>query len=1079
MINYLNRNLNLRICLRLGFLILLLGCVKSFNLQAQGTKISGSVTDIKTGETLPGVNIVVQGTTTGTTTDAGGKFKITVPAPNSVLIFSYVGYITEQVSVEGKNDINVSLAPDITSLDDVVVIGYGTAKKKDLTGPISSIKGEKLASVPVASVTEALTGKLAGVQITTTEGSPDAAVLIRVRGGGSITQDNSPLYIVDGFPVGNITDIPPTDIQSVDILKDASSTAIYGSRGANGVIIITTKTAKGGKFTVSYNGYYGVKNVEKKLKVLSPYEFANWQYELAVLENNVPKQYDAYFGSFDDMNLYKSMNGTDWQDVVFGNTGTTQNHSISITGGNETMNFNASYNRIDDQAIMLGSKYNRDNLNLKLNAKPLKWLMADFDVRYSDTKVYGGGANDVTGTEKSTSDSRLKNAVIYTPIPITNMAAAGDDAEALSSLYPPTTTIRDNDRFQRTKNFNINGDISANLTKNLVFRSEVGILYTTKVDDRFYGMTNYFVNGGDASIQKHPAAQLLTDVASSFRNANTLTYSFKHNSHNVTLLAGEETLNTKDNPLTSVIDGYPVFFDAQRSWSLATQGTTMSTNNYFTPDDKMLSFFGRLNYDFKGKYLLSATYRADGSSKFAPGNQWGYFPSIAVAWRISDEQAFAGASGWLSNLKLRGSYGTAGNNKIPPLSYMQVYSSNPTTYLPASLATSYWGAGQTMANQNLKWETTVTRNIGLDYGLFKGRINGSVEVYKNSTRDLLIAYPVAGTGYTTQTRNIGKTSNRGLEATLDATLIDKKNFKLDFNFNISVNRNKVEDLGGLTELSANSAWTSDAQASNDYKVYVGQPVGIMYGYKTDGMYSTSDFNWNGTAWVLNNANANTPDNSSIDGPSWGPGALKLKDLNGDGVIDGSDRTIIGYAMPKNTGGFGFTAAFKGFDLAANFNWVYGNNIYNANKIEFTTANKYNYRNMLDIMNSSERWTNIDPATGTRVTDPAQLDALNANAKLWSPALSRYVFHSWAVEDGSFLRLNNLTLGYTIPSKLTTKLYIKQLRFYVSAYNLHVWTKYSGYDPEVDARRATSLTPGVDYSAYPKSRAYNFGINLTF
>jgi hypothetical protein len=384
-----------------------------------------------------------------------------------------------------------------------------------------------------------------------------------------------------------------------------------------------------------------------------------------------------------------------------------------------------------------------------------------------------------------------------------------------------------------------------------------------------------------------------------------------------------------------------------------------------------------------------------------------------------------------------------------------------------------------MANGNLKWETTVTRNVGLDYGLFKGRINGSFEAYKNSTKDLLIAYPVAGTGYTTQTRNIGKTSNRGYEATFDATIIDKRDVKIDFNFNISVNRNRVDDLGGLTELSANSAWTSDAQASNDYKVYVGQPIGLMYGYKTDGMYKTSDFNWNGTTWVLNNISSETPDNSSIDGASWGPGALKLKDLNGDGVIDGSDRQVIGYAMPKNTGGFGFTASVKGFDLSANFNWVYGNNIYNANKIQFTTANKYTYRNMLDIMNTSNRWTNIDPTTGTQVTDPAQLDAMNANAKLWSPGISRYVFHSWAVEDGSFLRLNNLTVGYTIPKKLTSKLYIQQVRFYVSAYNLYTWTKYTGYDPEVDARRATSLTPGVDFSAYPKSHAFNFGVNLTF
>jgi TonB-dependent starch-binding outer membrane protein SusC len=1063
---------------RVGFLFICLVLFSAFSLNAQTVQIKGVVTEAGTNETLAGVNIVIEGTTTGVTTDIDGKYTITVPE-NGILVFSFIGYVVERIPVQGKTEVNVTLVPDMKKLDEVVVIGYGTVKKKDLTGSVSSISGDKLKDIPVSSAAEALTGKLAGVQVTTTEGSPDAEIKIRVRGGGSITGNNTPLYVVDGFPVDRISDIPPSDIQSYDVLKDASSTAIYGARGANGVVIITTKTAKEGKISASYNGYYGVKTVPKMLDVLSPYEFVKWQYEQAVLQNEVSDQYESYFGSYDDIDLYKSMGATDWQDVVFGNTGKTQSHSFNINGGSDKLSFAASYNRVDEKTIMLGSDFTRDNVNLKMNATPLRWLKTNFAVRYSDASIRGAGANDVTGTEKSTSDSRLKNAVIYSPFALRNMTAPDDDPESSSGLYSPLVTIPDNDRDRDRKTYNINGDVSIDLSKNLVLKSEIGFDYGREIDNRYFGLTTYFVTSGDASIKNKPAAQLMTKDNTSFRNANTLTFSKRIENHNLAIMAGEETLTKRNNSLTNWIDGFPTFFDAEKAWAFTTEGHPISATNYYSPDDKLLSFFGRANYDFKGKYLLSATFRADGSSKFRPGNQWGYFPSAAAAWRISDENFMKITEPWLSNLKLRFSYGTAGNNNIIPLAYMQTYSSYATTYLPGSLATSYWAAPPTMSNNDLMWETTVTRNLGLDIGLFKNRFTGSVELYKNNTKGLLIDYTVAGSGYTTQLRNIGRTSNRGIEISANVIALEKKDIHLEFGFNISLNRNKVEELGGMPNISANSAWTSDAQASNDFRVIEGMPVGLMYGYITDGFYKVDDFNWNGTSWVLKNRNQTTPDNAGIAGPSWGPGALKLKDLNGDGYITDDDRTIIGDATPKHTGGFTISAVVKGFDFSANLNWVYGNNIYNANRIEFTTANKYNYRNMLNDVNSSVRWTNIDPATGARVTDPTQLAQLNANATIWSPGLGRYAFHSWAVEDGSFLRLNNVTIGYSIPQRLLTKFYIKQLRFYVSGYNLFVWTKYSGYDPEVDTRRKTSLTPGVDYSAYPRSRSYNFGINLTF
>lgn len=1054
-------------------------CAVSLGAAAQTKTVKGVITDTKN-EPLVGASVVVKGTKTSATTDIDGNYSINA-AEGATLVVSYIGMITKEVPVTGK-EVNVALDDDAVQLDEVVFIGYATVKKRDLTGAVSSIGAKELASIPVATAAEALTGKLAGVQVTTTEGSPDADIKIRVRGGGSITRDNSPLYIVDGFPVSSISDIPPTDIQSMDVLKDASSTAIYGARGANGVIIITTKSSKEGKLTVNYNGYFGIKNVTKTLDVMSPYEFALLQYETALLQNKIMDNYEPYFGVYNDINLYKSMQGTNWQDVVFGRTGTTWNNSLSVTGGGKTASFNASYSRVDDKAIMLGSSYTRDNLSLKVNATPLDWVKLNFTTRYSVTTTYGAGANDVSGSERSTNDSRVKNAVIYSPIPLKKNTAADDDADVIGNLYPPTVQVADNDRFRKRHILNINGGFSLDFMKNLVWRTELGIDQIFNEDNRYYGKSTYFVNGGGGTVGK-PAGQLSSGKSSTFRNTNTLSYYFDlKKDHHFSLMAGEESLVTSSQAITALLDNYPDFFDSNMVWSFTSQGTPISTDNFYSPDDKLISFFGRANYDYLGRYLLTVTFRADGSSKFAPGNQWGYFPSVAAAWRISDESFMKDVS-WVSSLKLRASLGLAGNNNIPALSYMQVYASGNTTYLP--FTGSYWGVKKsdgktTMSNEDLKWETTTTRNTGIDFGFLNNRITGTIDLYWNSTNDLLINYPTTGSGYSTQLRNIGETSNKGIELSLNAVILDTKGFRLDFNFNIGANVNRVEDLGGLAQLDGiSSGWSKATYATPDYLVRLNEPVGQMFGFVTEGMYGVDDFTWNGSKWV---AKPGIVDNSALCGNSWGPGALKLKDLDGNGKIDANDKTVIGDAMPKHTGGFGFNASYMGFDFTANFNWVYGNNILNANKIEFTSTANYTNRNMLAGFNYGTRFSQLDATTGQRVTDPAKLSAMNANASIWSPIMdagsNSYPLHSWAVEDGSFLRLNNVTLGYTLPEAITRKFYVQQLRVYVSAYNLWTLTNYSGYDPEVDSRRSSPMTPGVDYSAYPKSRAFNFGVNIT-
>ncbi len=1075
----------LRSLMRVMFLALLASVILPSSLWAQARSVTGVVTD-PAGEPLIGALVAIEGAQTSVITSIDGSYSIDVPAGPVQLRFTYVGMIAQTLTVgDGQTVLDVTLLNDSQMLEDVVVIGYGTVKRRDLTGSVASVGGDRIAAVPVASAAEAITGKLPGVQVTTTEGSPDAEIKIRVRGGGSITQDNSPLYIVDGFPVNTISDIPPTSIQSIDVLKDASSTAIYGARGANGVIIVTTKGAQEGKFTVSYNGYFGIKNVTKMLEVMDPYEFAFLNYEQAVLRNQVDGNYEPYYGTYADIDLYKSMKGTDWQDVMFGRTGTTRSHNVSATGGTDKASYALNYTRLDDKAIMLGSDYSRDYFNARLNAKPLKWLKLDVSARYTITEVYGAGANDVSGSERSTNDARVRAALGYTPIPLKNMTAPDDEVTSLGDLYPPTVQNVNNDRQKKSNRLNLNAGISVNLIPQLVLRTEGGLDHEFSSDDRFFGPSTYAVRGGGLSDNSGlPAAQLSSRKGRVFRNANTLTYSdtFKED-HSLSVMVGQEMVTNNSNSITSVYDNMPEFFDSQRAWNFSTQGRAVSIDNKTGLPYNMFSVFGRANYAFRDKYLLSATFRYDGSSKFGPGRKWGFFPSVAAAWRIIDEK-FMQNSGWLSDLKLRVSYGEAGNDRIDGHQYMQVYSSSSTTYLPWT--SSIWGASNRMANENIKWETTVTRNIGLDYGFWNNRISGSLEYYMNNTKDLLIAFPTSGSGYDSQIRNIGETSNRGFEANLNAVLVDTRDFHLDLNFNISFNKNKVVSLGGVERGSYDSAWTKSSYGVNEYLVREGEPIGQMWGYVSDGMYSVDDFDWNGTQWV---AKEGVVDNSGLIGSSFGPGGMRLRDLDGDGVIttgsDSGDKRVIGNASPKHIGGFGLSAGWKGIDFSAVFNWVYGNSILNANKIEMTsTAGRYN-RNIFDTFSSEKRFTHIDKATGLRVTDPATLASMNAGATVWSPIIdgggtaNSYALTSWAIEDGSFLRLGTLTLGYTFPSRWMEKIFVQSLRIYATGYNLLTITGYSGFDPEVDSRRSTPLTPGVDYSAYPKSRSFIFGVNLTF
>ena len=1060
-----------------------------FLLVASGTltaqTITGSVKD-NTGEPVIGATVVEQGVTNnGTVTDIDGNFTIKLKSKSNKLGVSYVGMKPQVVNVSGKKSVSITLEDDATNLNDVVVIGYGAVKKKDITGSVATVNSKALTEVPVASATEALTGKMAGVQVTTTEGSPDAEVKIRVRGGGSITQSNDPLYIVDGFPVETISDIPATDIEDITVLKDASSTAIYGSRGANGVILVTTKSGKSGKVNVSYNAYYSWKTIAKKFDVLDTYDYAKWQYELALLKNeNDLSSYTQYFGEYQDMDLYKGIEGNDWQDVVYGRTGHTFNHNVNITGGTDQVKYAFSYAHMNDKAIQIGSGYKRDNFSLKLNTKPTKRTTLDFQARYSDIDITGGGAQDASGAYDT--DRRLKYSVIYTPIPLANLdSSAGAADDDFGNLYNPVEAQYDNDKRSEKKTLNVAAAFGWEIIDNLRLKTEFGYDEYNQYDKRFFGLTTYYVkNVPSSDNQNMPAIRLIDTNRHRFRSTNTANFDFKKilksDDHSLNVLVGHEYVITKKRTNTNESHGFPTDFDANTAWKLTSQGTPYMIDDVYSADDKLLSFFGRANYNYKDKYLLSATFRADASSKFASNNRWGYFPSAAIAWRISSEPFMKETKSWLDDLKLRLSYGTAGNNNIPVGQLSQMYELKTSTWVNGF--SSFWAPSKTMANPDLKWETTITRNIGLDFTLFGGKLSGNLEAYINNTEDLLIAFPVGGTGYDSQYRNMGETENKGFEATLTWHAVNKKDWGIDINGNIGFNKNKIKDLGAMEDFGWNSRWAS-TEIGQDYWLAVGHSVGQIRGYQNAGRYEVSDFegyNSKTGKWILKEG---VPDATPVIG-TVRPGSLKLVDQPteeggvGNGIIGEEDNVIIGDVNPDFTGGFGINVRAYGFDLSAQFNFSVGNEIYNANKIEFTSTGKYQYRNMITEMADGRRWTNLNE-DGTLCNDPAKLAELNKNTTMWSPYMSKMVLTDWAIEDASFLRLNTLSLGYTLPTSLTKKVGINSLRFYVTAYNVFTITGYSGVDPESDCIRNTALTPCVDYSGYPRSRSFVIGMNLNF
>jgi len=1063
-------------------------------LFAQGRQITGKVTSADGKQPLSGVTVTVKGTTKAVVTDNQGNYRIGIDDNAAALIFTSIGFSSFEAPVTGRTTIDVAMTAESKVQEEVVVIGYQSVKRKDLLASVSSIGSKDLKDIPINSAAEALNGRLAGVTATTSEGSPDANVRIRIRGGMSITGDNSPLYIVDGIQVENALNvISPQAIQSIDVLKDAAATAIYGARGANGVIVITTKSGRAGKLVISYDGRVGIKRLSKTLDVLSPYDYVFYQSERARGSNTDSLNFLKNFGTtWDTLQNYKNVDPVNWQDEIMGNTGITTTHSLSASGGSKKMTYLFGYTYNNDKAIVINSNYKRHLLNLKADYNITNKIKVGVSGRYTLQNVEGAGVSDTKGT----SYNRLRNAVKYRPFLSSgyeiddNDPIADPNAANGLSLFNPIALANSEFRRKTTEVFNVTAYVNYNIVKNLSFKSTFGYDWNQLTDRQFNdSITPYAtIQGG-----KKPIAGLDTTIKTTITNSNVLTYSVKgwKSKHDFDLILGEETYDLKTTTQSQLFKNYPLNTSAGDAFKQTNLGTS------FTGYPKLrktrytnLSFFSRVNYSYLSKYYFSFDLRADGASKFAPGKQWGYFPAGSVAWRVKNEK-FMENIGFISDLKIRAGFGTVGNNRINDYLYLTTFSNDGRYYYAINNQAVNGYYPVSLVNPDLKWESTIDRNLGVDISMLNNRISLSVDVYKNSSKDLLLDVPIATTyGYPSQLQNIGKTSNKGVEIQLSAILLRRaNNFSWTANFNISTNKNKVVALGKNQKFFLPDPSWGISQQPADYIVRIGDPVGAMWGLVSAGFYTTNDFNYNTTTGVYTLKPGVPAMSTTTNGGPIQPGSLKFVDLNNDGIIDfDNDRTIIGDPTPDFTGGLFQQFTYNNWDASLFVNFSLGNDVYNANKIELTNGSTAN-SNMLAIM--ANRWRVVTPTgqtaqwvnTTTNTVfgiPPDQLSALNANATIWQPArgtgAAGFFPSSWAIEDGSFLRINNLTIGYNVPVKKFAG--ISKLRFYLTGNNLTIITNYSGYDPEVSVKDSP-LTPGLDYSAYPKSRSYIFGVNATF
>jgi TonB-linked SusC/RagA family outer membrane protein len=1061
----------------------------------QKKDIKGTVKD-ENGIPLPGVTVLEKGTNNGVITDFDGNFEIVIVNEGSVLVFSSIGFLSKEVASENRTNFEIVLVNDVAQLDEVVLIdyGYGKVRKQDMTGSVATISSSELAKIPVASVAEALSGRLPGVNIQTADGEPGADVQIRVRGGGSITQDNSPLYVVDGFIVSGISDIPPTDIASINVLKDAAATAIYGAQASNGVVVVTTKSPIAGKVTVSYNNFFQFNTLpaDRRYEVLSPYEYVFANYEYARLRSNADvEKFEKYFGDYGDIDIYRNKKPTDWQDELFGSPKMSQYHNLTVSGGTDMTKMRLSLTNNNDEGLLLGSGYSRTSINFKLNQQLGDKLDLDVSARITNTVVDGAGTsrNAQIGIKDAVQTRPVNGIVDDIDIDINQIDSDDDFQSFLLSLVSPVE-LSEQDWRKRTENsYVLNAGLTWSILDDLNFKTTFTTSKDYREDLRFYGpLTGESFNSGGSM----PLGQKDNRNGFSYRWLNTLNYKVNDwGPHKIDILLGQEIYSSGGDRSFVRAEDFRLSITPEELFSNMALGRFDRLSTSQNTDNNRFSLFGRFDYQLHNKYIATFTLRADQSSKFSKDNRLGIFPAFALGWKISEEN-FLQNSDAINELKLRISYGETGNDRIDATATQFLFS--PTTNRGPGFGNFenvyYTPSSDVLYNPDLKWETTVNRNLGLDFAFFRNRLSGSLDFYKNTTRDLLLRSAIPpNTGFSTQWNNVGTTSNKGVELGLNADILQKPDYSFSASFNIGLNRARIDELDGTDERFFQSNWAStDLNNINDYYLRVGGTIGDIYGYVTDGMYSVDDFEGydeTTNSYILKDG---IPSSGAVVGnTNLRPGFLRLKDLNEDGEINADDRKVIGNALPEFQGGIGFNGRYKGFDASIFFNYQYGNDVYNTGKIQYNQFRRVTYGNLLTTMSTDNRFTYIDVDgdytgnPGGVITDLGQLAELNADKNIWSHAshgIAGAVVHSWAIEDGSYVRLNNLTVGYSLPQDFISKVGLSNFRIYATGRNLHIWTNYSGYDPEVNSS-GDGLTPGVDDSSFPRSRSYTVGLNLTF
>ena len=1034
----------------MSLLLAAVAAFTSFAASAQHT-ISGVVVDLDNGEPVIGATLAVGGKGASMITDVNGEFTFSCATPEASLEIRSIGYEPQTVKVSASKRNSIRMRPSTALLDEVVVLGYGTTTRKDVTGAVSKVNVKDMQKAPVSNFEEALAGRVAGVQSTSGDGQPGSDLNIVIRGNNSVTQSNDPLYVVDGFPLetslGNV--LNPEEIESMEILKDASATAIYGARGANGVILITTKKGKVGRPVVTYNLNMGVQRAIKRQEMLSPYEFVRYQLEVD------PTLYSSmYLGTEKTLDDYRSEKGINWQDEVLRNA-FVMNHNLAVRGGSESTRYSISGSVAHQDGVISNSGFRKYQGRLNLEQTLSRKVKVGLNLNYTYTKKFGTIAAE---QNSSPTASIMYSMWGYRPVGSLWQENLLDDLYD-DSLDPsrdyrinPVMAVENEHNPMYTSTFISNAFFQWKILDNLVLRitggySKIGQkreIFNNSKSRLGHPRTNEKVNGSITHYER-----------TNFLNENTLTYIFKlKKGHNLKLLGG---FTLQDNRYA--VDGFTSINVPNEELGIAgLDEGTVTKSPVSRTDNSLMSFLARADYNYKSRYMLTVSYRADGSSKFPKKNRWASFPSAAVAWGFGQEPFMRNLTWWNSG-KLRFGVGSTGNNRVSDYASLTSLVISPTSGYSVNNSPHKGVIPGSLGNADLKWETTVQYNVGLDLGFLDDRVNFTADWYYKRTKDLLLNATLAPSmGFLNAYRNIGSVSNSGLELTLNTVNIKNRDFQWDSSFNISFNRNKVISLNEDEPSLATRVTWGNFNNAYPYIAIPGQPIAMFYGYLFDGIYQYSDFDKVGNDYVLK---AGVPNNGN-DRANIKPGDIRYRDINGDGQVDSYDLTIIGNPNPKFIGGFTNNFRYRDFDLSVFLQFSYGGQIQNANRIEFEGGDPTARTSLNMFASVKDRWTPENPS--------------NTLFRVGGQGPTAYSDRT--IEDGSYLRLKTVTLGYTLPAAITRRVGINSLRFYASAQNLLTWTKYSGLDPEVSTYD-TALTPSFDWSSYPRSRTMTLGLEISF